>query len=207
MVHRDASALLTESHNDSGHQDEQDEIIGNQQLGVEAPIEYQTAPADVDGYDFKKDSRNGCFACKYCRKAASGIQDDVGMWTNEGVQDAYTDMCQLISENYGTVSNTDLFDMVSDFYESHIRTLYDYGEWSKDSIANHIIFHGHSEDVHMSECTSILFSQIQSLRQKTWIKNNDTGQLEPHAKNLHLLERYVKLLDDHLMKRKTIKKS
>jgi hypothetical protein len=34
-----------------------------------------------------------------------------------------------------------------------------------------------------------------------------TGQLEPHAKNLHLLERYVKLLDDHLMKRKTIKKS
>jgi hypothetical protein len=44
MVHRDASALLTESHNDSGHQDgdEQDEIIGNQQLGVEAPIEYQT---------------------------------------------------------------------------------------------------------------------------------------------------------------------
>ena len=51
MVHRDASALLTESHNDSGHQDEQDEIIGNQQLGVEAPIEYQTAPADVDGYD------------------------------------------------------------------------------------------------------------------------------------------------------------
>jgi hypothetical protein len=53
MVHRDASALLTESHNDSGHQDgdEQDEIIGNQQLRVEAPIEYQTAPADVDGYD------------------------------------------------------------------------------------------------------------------------------------------------------------
>jgi hypothetical protein len=49
------------------------------------------------------------------------------MWTNKGVQDAYTDMCQLITENYGAVANSELFDMVSDFYQNHIRTLYDYG--------------------------------------------------------------------------------
>ena len=207
MVHRDASALVTESQSGDHAQDEQDEIIGNEQLGAEAAREYQTAPADVDGYDCKRDDRNSCFACKYCKKATSGLHEDVGMWTNDGVQDAYTDMCQLITENYGTVANFELFDMVSEFYQNHIRTLYDYGEWTKDSIANHIIFHGHSEDVHMVECTSILFSQIQSLRHKTWIKNNDTGQLEPHTKNLHLLERYIKLLDDHLMKRKTLKKT
>ena len=109
-------------------------------------------------------------------------------------------VCQLISENYGTVSNRYLFDMVSDFYKSHIRTLYDYGEWSKDSIANHIIFHGHSEDVHMSECTSILFSQIQDLRHKTRSTINDTAQLESQGKSKEEVEGNKKLLGEQLRK-------
>lgn len=211
-VHRDASALLSEEHEEhqderNEHQDERDEVIGNEALGVPNPFEFQRAPADVNGGNFTEDDRTECFACKYCKKVVNGpSSSDVGMWTNDGVSDAYTEMCQLIDENYATVSNNDLFEMVFQYYESNVRTLHDYGPWTKQSIANHIIFHRNSEDVQVQECTALLFAQVQSLRHKAWIKNADTGVLEPHHKNMLLLERYVKLLDDHLLKSKTLKK-
>ena len=212
-VHRDASALLSEEHDEhqderNEHQDERDEVIGNEALGVPNPFEFQRAPADVNGTNFTEDDRTECFACKYCKKVVSGgpSSSDVGMWTNDGVSDAYSEMCQLIDENYATVSNNDLFEMVFQYYEYNIRTLHDYGPWTKQSIANHIIFHRNSEDVQVQECTALLFAQVQSLRQKAWIKNADTGVLEPHHKNMLLLERYIKLLDDHLLKSKTLKK-
>ena len=206
-VHRDASALLSDEQNEQ--QDEHDEVIGNEALGVPNPIEYQRAPADVNGTNFSEDDRTECFACKYCKKVVMGgapSSSDVGMWTNDGVTDAYTELCQLIDENYATVSNNDLFEMVYQYYETNIRTLHDYGPWSKQSIANHIIFHKNSEDVQVQECTALLFAQVQSLRQKAWIRSADTGVLEPHHKNMLLLERYIKLLDDHLLKSKTLKK-
>ena len=225
VPHRNASAIFSEEDvgeeagesagggrdergEGGGRDDERDDFIDNEALGVQNPVEFQRAPADVNGYDYSRDDRADCFACKYCKRTVGATGgSDVGMWTNDGVADAYTDMCQLIDENYGTVSNRDLFEMVHEYYEKNVRTLHDYGPWSRESIANHIIFHRNSEDVHMAECTALLFAQVQSLRQKTWIKNVDTGQVEPHVKNLHLLERYVKLLDDHLVKRKTLRKT
>jgi hypothetical protein len=204
-LHRDASAILS----DDADAEQQDEVIGNETLGVENPVEFQHAPAYVNGHNFLTDDRTQCFACKFCKKnvgAAATTSNSVGMWTSDGLSDAYTEMCQLIDENYGTVCNKELFEMIHEYYETNIRTLHDYGDWSKESIANHVIFHRNSEDVQTSECTALLFAQIQSLRQRAWIKNMDTGQIEPHAKNLHLLEKFVKLLDDHLVKKKTLKK-
>ncbi len=204
-AHRDASAILS----DEQPEDEQDEVLGNESLGVPNPFEFQRAPADINGIHLVEDDWTECFACKFCKKVViggTGPSSDVGMWTNDGVTDAYTEMCQLIEENYASVSNNELFEMVFQYYEKNVRTLHDYGPWTKQSIASHIIFHRNSEDVQVQECTALLFAQVQSLRQKSWVKNADTGILEPHHKNMLLLERYIKLLDDHLLKSKTLKK-
>jgi hypothetical protein len=69
MVHRDASALITERQSGDHAQDEHDEIIGNEQLGVDAPIKYQTAPADVDdGFRFLSEPHKNIVRLRRCPK-------------------------------------------------------------------------------------------------------------------------------------------
>ena len=113
------------------------------------------------------------------------------------------DMIKLIRENYGNMTENDnLVNMIYEYYEREIRSIHDYGEWKKSCIYQHIFCHQCDEDVQMQETTSMLFSQIQSLRTKTWVMNEDTGTTEPHLKNLYLLERLVKSYDDHVAKRR-----
>ena len=78
-----------------------------------------------------------------------------------------------------------------------------FGEWSKNSIYQHIVYHTNDEGVQLQECESILYSQIQSLRQKTWIETEDG--LQPHHRNISLLDKLVKSFTDTVSKRKTRK--
>jgi hypothetical protein len=118
------------------------------------------------------------------------MHEDVGMWTNEGVQDTYTDMCQLITENYGAVANSELFDMVSDFYENHIENIVRLRGMDERLYRQPYYF---SRTLRRRSYGGMYFNTFftNSITeaQKTWIKNNGTGQLEPHTKNLHLLSK------------------
>ncbi len=140
-----------------------------------------------------------CFACRYARHKDQ-IFDTVGAWNCDDVRDAYSDMTRLIAENYNQISNEELANMVFDFYEREIRALVDYGEWTKECIFQHIVYHTNSEDVQFQECNNILYAQIQALRHRTWIENPADGTVEPHHKNLLLLEKYVKSFGEGMVR-------
>jgi hypothetical protein len=171
----------------------------NEALG-EVVVNLVAAPTDHDAPRHAHHRLVGerCFACRYARQKDQ-IFDSVGTWNCDDVRDAYTDMTRLIAENYGHVSNEELSTMIFEFYEKEIRSLVDYGEWTRECIFQHIVYHTNSEDVQFRECSNILYAQIQALRHRTWIET-EQGTVEPHHKNLLLLERYVKSFGDAMIR-------
>ena len=171
----------------------------NESLG-EPVVNLVAAPTDHDAPRHAHHRLVGerCFACRYARQKDQ-IFDSVGAWNCDDVRDAYSDMTRLIAENYGHVSNEELSTMVYDFYEKEIRSLVDYGEWSRECIFQHIVYHTNSEEVQTRECSNILYAQIQALRHRTWIET-EQGSVEPHHKNLLLLERYVKSFGEAMVR-------
>lgn len=166
-------------------------FVDNENLG-ERSATLVAAPTDHDApHAHHRLIGQRCFACRYARHKDQ-IFDAVGAWNCDDVRDAYSDMLRLIAENYNQISNEELANMVHDFYEREIRELVDYGEWSKECIFQHILYHTNSEEVQFQECNNILYAQIQALRHRTWIENPADGTVEPHHKNLLLLEKFVK---------------
>jgi hypothetical protein len=190
-----------------GNTDESDPRVGNnfipnEDLGEPPSSRLVRAPADADAIDGGEDG-TVCFACAYTKVDTCQSADPF----NEGeVKDAYEDMLKLIEDHYASgVSNPHVVNMVYDFYEKEIRPLGEFGEWTKRSIARHLLYHTNSEDVLAQEVTSMMYAQIQSIRNRTWVENIHDGTLEPHHKNIMLMERLIKGLGDHLAK-KRIKK-
>ena len=72
--------------------------------------------------------------------------------------------------------------------------------WSR--IARHMLYHTGNEDVLHQEMTNIMYAQIQSIRDRTWIESIHDGTLEPHHKNIQLLDRLIKGLGDVLAKKR-----
>ena len=161
------------------------------------------APTDYDATrHLHRTSNSTCFACRYVQNK-NDAGGDAGMWNEDDVADAYSDLMRLIKENYAKgISNSELVEMIFNFYEREIRSIADYGVWSRQSIFQHLFYHTNEEDVQLQECSTILYSQIQSLRQKTWIENSTEGTVEPHHKNIYLLEKLIKSFTESLTKRK-----
>jgi hypothetical protein len=177
-----------------------DGFVPNAELG-EATARLVRAPADVDALDYGG-NEEPCFACEFAKRK----DKETDPFNGGEVSDAYDDMMSLVTENYGKgISNPELFRLVQAFYEREIRPLGDFPEWSTKSIARHFLVHANDEDVLMQEATAILYSQIQSVRSKTWIENTADGTIEPHSKNIILMEKLIRGLGDHLTKKKNRK--
>lgn len=173
----------------------------NESLG-EPGAALVAAPTDHDAprHAHARLAGERCFACRYARHKDAAF-DAVGAWNCDDVRDAYSDMTRLISDNYGReISNEELVNMVWEFYEREIRALADYGEWSKECIFQHIVYHTSSEETQLNECNKIIFAQIQALRHRTWVENSADGTVEPHHKNLTLLDRYIKSLGEGIVR-------
>lgn len=190
-------------------QNPQRQFVPNEHLDEEPQVKLVAAPTDKDATEAEieeeeqhiVENNSSCFACRYAR-TADQMAHASGTWHADDVRDAYSDMTALIAENYGRgVSNKELVNMVHEFYEREIRSLHDYGVWSKKSILRHILYHSNDDDVHLQESGAILYAQIQALRGKTWIETN--GTLEPHHKNIYLLEKLVKGLGDHINRKRS----
>jgi hypothetical protein len=175
-------------------------FVANEDLGEPPTTSLVKAPADADAVDGSDDG-GVCFACAYTRQ---GREEDP---FNAGeTKDAYDDMLKLISDNYAKgISNPQLINMVFDYYEREIRSLGNFPFWSKKTIARHLLFHTNNEDIMMQEATSMLYSQIQSIRGRTWVENHMEGTVEPHHKNIFLLEKLIRGFGDHLTKKKARK--
>lgn len=180
---------------DRGREGAEEFFVPNDELG-EGTVRMVRAPADADVIDL---SHHGgkCFACNFVKK-----KDNPDDPFNDGeMRDAYADMMRLQQDNYGKMSTTELVNLIHDFYEKEIRPM-GYDEWTKTSIARHILFHQNDEDVMMQETTDMLYAQLQSIRSRTWCENTTEGTLEPHHKNINAMISIVKTLDDHLTKKK-----
>ena len=103
------------------------------------------------------------------------------------------------------MSNPELVELVHAYYEREIRPLGEFPEWTKRCIARHFLVHTNDEDVLMQEATAILYSQIQSVRNKTWVENAADGTIEPHHKNILLMDKLIRGLGDHLTRKKNRK--
>jgi len=177
-------------------------FVPNEELG-EPTSRLVRAPADVDAFDYGGEEEP-CFACRFAKR-----KDETADPFNGGeVSDAYDDMMRLVEENYGKgVSNPELVELVHAYYEREIRPLGNFPEWTKRTIARHFLVHTNDEDVLMQEATAMLYSQIQSVRIKTWVENAADGTIEPHHKNIFLMEKLIRGLGDHLTKKKNRKTS
>ena len=170
-------------------------FVPNEDLG-EPGVKMVRAPADADMMDLSS-SGGKCFACEFVNK-----KDETNDPFNEGdVRDAFSDMTRLQRDNYGKMSTPELVDMIYNFYEIEIRPM-GYQEWSRVSIARHILFHENDEDVMMQETTDMLYAQLQSLRSRTWCYNATENTTEPHHKNINTMLHVCRALGDHLTKKK-----
>jgi len=203
-----ASSYIDESVRGDPSEDGRDRSMGgfvpNNDLGrdlEDTPVTRLVgAPADADALSCPHDHTE-CFACAFTSKR---IASDP--FNGSEVQDAYDDMMKLITENYSNgISNPELVKLVYAFYEREIRPLGDFQQWTMTSISRHILYHTNDEDVIMQEGTNIYYSQIQSLRNKTWIENISDGTFEPNTRNIALLHTLVRGLGDHLTKKKARK--
>lgn len=185
-----------ENRGEGGGNSARDELVRNDDLGEPVP-RMVCAPADADAIDWV-DGGGSCFACTFVKRK----EDTTDPFNDREAQDAYSDMMRLIQDNYTHISNTQLVKLVHEFYCSQIQPL-GFGPWTRASISRHLLFHTNDEDVIMQEGTDILYSQIQSLRSRTWWCND--GVMEPHHKNIATLERLIRSLDDHLTKKKNRK--
>lgn len=181
---------------------DQNRFVDNEDLGEPPTSRLVRAPTDADVIDANEDGCV-CFACAFTKMDAT---KDADPFNGVEVQDAYQDMLKLVEEHYGNgVSNPQLVDMVYEFYEREIRPLGQFEEWTKKSIARHLLYHTGNEDVLQQEMTNMMYAQIQSIRSRTWVQSIHDGVCEPHHKNIQLLDRLVKSLGDHLAKRKAKK--
>ena len=186
--------------NSEGHSDGNG-FVPNDDLGEPPTSRLVRAPADADVID-SADDGCVCFACAFTKMDAAGEDP----FNGAEIKDAYQDMLRLIEDNYGNgVSNPHLVNMVYDFYEKEIRPLGRFDEWTKTSISRHLLYHTNNEDVLQQEMTNMMYAQIQSIRSRTWVESIHDGTLEPHHKNITLLDRLVKSLGDHLAKKKAKK--
>jgi hypothetical protein len=179
----------------AGESDRNGGFVANEELG-EPSTRPVRAPADADAIEWN-DAGGACFACAFTKRK----QETIDTFNEDEVQDAYADMIRLIADNYTRMSNPELVKLIHAFYEREIRPL-GFDEWTHTSIARHIMFHTNDEDTIMQEMTTILYSQIQSLRSQTWVECSAEAKIDPSHKNILLLDRLCKSLGDHLAKKK-----
>ena len=162
--------------------------IANEALEA-PPLKPVRAPRDQFAYEEDEEegggcSRAECIGCCYAtpggRGGASGESDE---------QDAFRQMHDLIITHHNNkCSDRQLVDMVHEFYEREIRPWSDrLGEWPKKSIYEHIYYHMNDPDIQTAGLASVLYAQVQSLREVCWQKNADTGAVTPHVSNIKLL--------------------
>jgi len=135
---------------------------------VRAPGDLPPHPTQLDATDTKHSSEV-CIACKYTQQreaACDNLDSDVDA---KEKRTAYEEMMQLIDTYYNNgTSNRQLVDMVHKFYNTEIRCNWDYGEWSRKNIWDHIMHHSNNERVQCNEIRSNLMFQIEGLRNHAW---------------------------------------
>jgi hypothetical protein len=170
--------------------------IANEALEA-APLRPVRAPRDPLAYEDNDEGnraecfRGECVACSYTTVGARGNTGPAQTDTDE--HDAFRQMYEMITTNHNNrCSDKQLVDMVHEFYEREIRPWSArLGEWSKQSIYEHIYYHMNDPDIQTAGLATLLYAQVQSLREVCWQQNADTGAMTPHVGNIKLLSELI----------------
>ena len=132
------------------------------QAGVDGGGSFQKrcrAPCDVAPYD-EDEFEGPCFACQWCASASSDAAGaSVSAFEQSDIQDSNTAMSRIWTENWnsGTLSQSEVLDLVSNFYKKEIQTQYDgMPPWTKKSIFMHITRHAASDESTRDDMISLL---------------------------------------------------
>ena len=107
-------------------------------------------------------------------------------------RDGYGDIMRLIKDNYRRTSLRELVTMVHEHYNKYVKPWVDHGEWTKRSIAEHIVWHSQDDDVQINEGINSLVAQIESIRNVCWYTDDENGKQMPDHRNIKLLHDLVK---------------
>lgn len=166
---------------------EGDAFVGNEDLN-EAENRVR-APTDVRPYDESEDA-SFCFASRY----TPGDDADPTDLGGDQLRTAFKQMNAIIDKHYGNnTSMSDLVEAVHTYYESEIRSHYDYGEWSRKSIYNYIMnYSSGAEDRQCSEGIKLLWSNIELLREHVAVQDSG-GKTTPDLRIIKSLQESIKL--------------
>lgn len=166
-----------------------DEFLPNSAIEA-AQYEYCRFPTDPD--PCVSNSQGACFACKYRRPTGALDHDELDDASNS--RSLHDELLQMIDRFYGETSNTCLVDLIYEFYEKEIRAFRDFGEWSKESIWEHITLHRTSETVQLGENLRTLDHALAFMRSSSLCKREKaTGLMEIDNKNMRLFMDMCKL--------------
>jgi hypothetical protein len=109
--------------------------------------EYRRIPGDILPYpeDEAAGDPGACFACSYVPNASDTKQGQ------GGIRNVYLEMMGIIHKSYGNTTNTNLVNMVHEFYMREIKMFFNYPAWSKRCIWEHIHLHMQNDHVQTSE--------------------------------------------------------
>ena len=147
------------------------------------------APADRVPYCDAEDTAF-CFASAYAPDEA----DAANLGANE-LREAFAQMQAIIDKHYGNnTSMGDLLDAVHEFYETRIRSAFDYGEWTRKSIYRYIMQHSAAaEDRQAAEAIKVVWCSIEMLRENVATVDEATGKATPDLRMIKALSDAIKL--------------
>lgn len=172
---------------DGGGDDEIPGFIGNNAL-EEGSSQRVRAPTDEKPYD-DDDDTSFCFASAFVP-----AEDDDSMAGVE-LKEAFKEMHVLVDRHFSNnTSMADLVRAVQDFYESRIRSHYDYGEWSRKSIYMYVTQHAAAfEERQIIEGIKTTWSSIEFLREHVGVRDDASGKVTPDLRVMKSLGDMVKL--------------
>ena len=173
-----------------------DELIGEMPAFVpnaeleEVSAERVRAPSDEQPYG-DDDDTTFCFPSEYM----PGDEDDPEDLGAGVLKDAYRQMHAIIDRHLNNnTSMRDLVIAVKEYYDSHIRSNFQYGEWSRKSIYMYVMaYSANSDDRQCAEAIKIVWSSVEMLRANVALRDETTGKVTPDLRMLKSLQDAVKL--------------
>jgi hypothetical protein len=158
--------------------------------------EYCRLPSDDLPYpESEKDGDIGpCFACTYGAR----------MGDSKRTKTVYDDMCNIIATMYGRTSNEALVNMVHAYYTTEIQRFFNYPNWSKRCIWQHIVMHAQDDVIQTCEAVQTMTAAIELLRESGLCQKTMSGpQLDQKNTRLFLdLVKTREILVANKLKRK-----
>lgn len=148
-----------------------------------------------------------CFACTYGSRICSGGAASGSAQSGSGnIRHVYTEMIDIIHGSYGTVDNQVLVDMVSEFYKNEIQRYFNYPNWTKRSIWEHIHIHMQDDMIQASESIKAITCAMEHIRNaEMCTKLGDKYTIDSKSARLYLeMAKTRDALVANKMKRKAV---